>query len=399
MSKNLAVIGYYSTQFGELWEKSLTDLIKEAVEGVLLTTKINLNQIDAIFFGNMLSGVLENNLHLNAKIAEILKINIPIFRLESACASGGFAFHLAKNYIQSGSAKTVLVLGAEKMTDYGVELVTQGLSAAASGAEQFAGLTFPGLYGIIARNYLDKFNLTETDLARISVKNHFHGSLNSLAQFQGKITLEQVLKSQYVANPLKVLDCSPISDGASSVILTNDQELITKNPSVKVLASEVATDTISLNNRESITSLKSTQLAAKKAFKTSKLKPKEIDIAELHDCFSVAEALAIEDIGFTAKGKGCTLETIQKVSLAHKKKEKDGFVKDLDFPIINTSGGLKAAGHPVGATGIKQIGEVYLQLTNQANARQVKNAKLGLTQNVGGSGGSCAVTIFKKFEK
>lgn len=398
MSKTLTVSGYYTTKFGELWEKSLTELIQESVLGLLSKTGLNLNQIDAIFFANMLGGVLENNLHLNSKISEILGVNIPIFRIESACSSGGFAFHLAKNYIQAGSAKTVLVLGAEKMTDYGVELVSQGLAGASSGAEQYAGLTFPGLYGILARNYLEAFNLKPQDLAAISVQNHLHGSYNDSAQYQSKITIEQVLNSPLVADPLRVLDCSPISDGASSVLLTCDQEIQQSNPSIKLLASQVATDTISLNKRENLLNLKATQIASQKAFNQADLKHSQVDVLELHDCFTIAQAIALEDTGFVKKGDGAKQETTAKTGFANKTKEKNGFIRDPKLPIVNTSGGLKAAGHPVAATGIKQIGEVYLQLTNQAKNRQVKNPKIGMTHNVGGSGGSCAIHIFEKID-
>ncbi|HEX7542984.1 MAG TPA: beta-ketoacyl synthase N-terminal-like domain-containing protein, partial [Patescibacteria group bacterium] len=237
------LIGYYTTQFGEFWEKSLFDLVEETIFGVLKETKLVNRQIDTIFFGNMLAGVLENNLHSPAKIAEILKVNIPIFRVESACASGGVAFHLAKTYLEANSNKTVLVIGAEKMTDYSPEETIAALSAAASGEEQEAGLTFPGLYAMIANFYLEKYHYTEKNLAYVSVKNHYHGSLNDKAHFRKKISVEDVLKSPYVAYPLKVLDSSPISDGASAVILTNDKDLIKEQKySVSVLASEIATD-------------------------------------------------------------------------------------------------------------------------------------------------------------
>jgi acetyl-CoA C-acetyltransferase len=396
MSKNLVVSGYYTTKFGELWEKSLTDLIQESIYSLLSQNNLKLEQVDAIFFANMLGGILENNLHLNSKIAEILKINIPIFRVESACSSGGFAFHLACNYIKSGSAKTVLVIGAEKMTDYGVELVSQGLAAASSGAEQYAGLTFPGLYGILAKKYLEKYNYQPVDLARIAVQNHFHGSYNKSAQYQSKITLEDVANSPLVADPLRVLDCSPISDGASSLILTVDEKVKSENPSMQVVASQVATDTISLNKRDDLLTLKATQIAAQKAFLEAKLKHSEIDVLELHDCFTIAQAIALEDIGFVKKGDGANKDIVLRTSFENKLKTKDGFERDSQLPIVNTSGGLKAAGHPVAATGIKQIGEVYFQLTNQAQERQIKNAQIGMTHNVGGSGGSCAIHIFKK---
>ena len=379
----ISIIGYYTTQFGELWDKSLSDLIGEVINGVLQNVRLNKDQIDAIFFSNMLAGVLENNLHTQAKIAEILGVNIPIFRIEAACASGGVAFHLAKNYLESGSGKTVLVVGAEKMSDYSPEETTSALVSAASGEEQEAGLTFPGLYALMAQYYLEKYKYSEEHLAYVGFKNHYHGSLNEKAHFRKIISVEQVMQSPYVAYPLKVLDCCSTSDGASAVILTNGNSIKKKTRNtVAVLASEVASDTISLKKRKKIDEILATKIAADKAFIEAKISRKDIKVAEVHDCFSIAEILAMEDLGFWKKGKGG--DWIKELSTMY------GSNGDL---IVNTSGGLKASGHPVGATGIKQIGEIFLQLTGQATNRQVKNAKYGLAHNVGGSGGTAVVTI------
>ena len=182
----ISIIDYYTTQFGELWDKSLSDLIEEALKGVLKNSQLDKKQIDAIFFGNMLAGVLENNLHAPSKIAEILGVNIPIFRVEAACASGGIAFHLAKNYLDANPNKTILVIGAEKMTDYSPEETTSALASAASGEEQEAGLTFPGLYAMMANYYLEKYKYNEEHLAYVSFKNHFHGTLNDKAHFRDR---------------------------------------------------------------------------------------------------------------------------------------------------------------------------------------------------------------------
>lgn len=377
------ITGYYTTKFGEIWDKSLFDLVEEAISGVLEQNNLVNKQIDAVFFGNMLAGVLENNLHSTSKIAEILKINIPIFRAEAACASGGAAFNLAKTYLDANRNKNVLVVGAEKMTDYSPEETITALSAAASGEEQEAGLTFSGLYAMMANYYLEKYHYSEKNLAYVSVKNHYHGSLNDKAHFRRKITVDDVLKSAYVAYPLKVLDSSPISDGASAVIMTNDFDLVKKQKySVSVLASEIATDTISLKLRKQIDEILATKLASDKAFKNAKIDRNDINVAEVHDCFSIAELLAMEDLGFWKKGTG-----------GQKIKEQSTMYGSGGNLIVNTSGGLKAAGHPVGATGIKQIGEIFLQLTKQAEKRQIKNIRYGLAHNVGGSGGTAVVTI------
>jgi acetyl-CoA C-acetyltransferase len=379
----VSVIGYYTTKFGELWEKSLFNLVEESITGVLNNTSLDIKDIDVIFFANMLGGVLENNLHSAAKISELLGVHIPIYRVESACASGGVAINMATNYLKSKSNSTVLVVGAEKMTDFSPEETTLGLSSAASGEEQQSGLTFPGLYSMLAQVYLLKYRYNQKTLASVAVKNHYHGSLNNNAQHQKIITIDQVLDSPYIADPLKVLDCSPVSDGSCSVILTNNQKIINKSNSIcQILSSEMATDTISLKNRKNLVSIPSTQIAASKSYSASGLKPKDISIAEVHDCFTIAEILAMEDLGFCRQGQGGKLVSKYATMFGRGGKL-----------IVNTSGGLKAAGHPVGATGIKQVGEVYLQLTGQAVNRQVRNCKYGLAHNVGGSGGTAVVTI------
>lgn len=378
-----SVIGYYNTKFGELWSKSLYNLLDEAIKGTLENSNIDANQLDGVFLGNMLGGIVENQLLTSAVVAEVLGKNIPVYRVESACASGGMAFQLASSLLKGQIDKTYLVLGAEKMTDVSAELITQSLGAAASQDEQAAGLTFPGLYGMMAQSYLNQFKYTEEHLAYVSVKNHFHGVMNDKAHFRREVTVEQILKSPYVAYPLKVLNSSAISDGAAGVIVTNNSALIKKTKfKVNVLSSETATDCISLKNRNSLVELEATQVAGKKAFQQAKLTPKDINIAELHDCFSIAEIFAMEDLGFWKKGQG-----------GARSKEMETQFGSGSSIIVNTSGGLKAAGHPVGATGVKQIGEVFLQLTGQAEKRQLKNPKYGLAHNVGGSGGVAVVTI------
>lgn len=376
------IAGYSQTKFGELWEKSLFELVKESIDNLLISTKTEISEIDAIYFGNMLGGVTENNLHAGSKIAEIYGVNIPVFRVESACASGGMAFNLGHTYLEANPNKKIIVVGAEKMTDVMPEEITEGLSSAASGAEQEAGLTFPGLYALMARTYLDEYNYDKKNLACVAVKNHLHGFLNPHAQFRKKITEEEVLKSPMIADPLGVLDCSPITDGASALLLTNDKKFIRNKKIVNIFSSEIATDSISLMNRKRIDGIDATKIAAEKAYKKAKLKPEDIQIAEVHDCFTIAELFAMEDLGFYKKGTAGKRLLDYETLLDNKGKL-----------IVNTSGGLKSAGHPVGATGIKQIGEIYMQLIGNAENRQVKNLKYGLAHNVGGSGGTAVVSI------
>jgi acetyl-CoA C-acetyltransferase len=258
---------------------------------------------------------------------------------------------------------------------------------AGSEEERMSGVTFPGLYALMARAYMQKYQVGEDLLASVSVKNHYHGSLNPKAQFQKPITVEQVLKSGKIADPLKLLDCSPISDGAAAVIITGDTQVRKRHKSpINIVASEVATDSLSICERESFTSLKSVVDASRKAYRKAGLSPKDIDVAEIHDCFSIAEVIATEDLGFSPVGKGA----LEIAEGAHTLGE--GKVKT----VTNSSGGLKACGHPVGATGIKQIAELVEQLRGEAGTRQVPDAKIGLAHNVGGSGTVAVIHILQK---
>lgn len=377
------IIGYQTTKFGELWNKTLFGLVEEVVTNLLTSLEFNKDELGAIFFANMLGGVLENNLHSGAKIAEIFDLHLPVFRIEGACASGGLAFYSAYQYLKANPQKTVLVIGAEKMTDYSSEKITDALTAAASGEEQAAGITFPGLYALLAQVYLHHYHYSEKVLAAIAVKNHHHGLLNPKGQFHKKISINDVLDSPYIAYPLKLLDCSPITDGAAAVLLTNNKNHLKRvEKSVRILSSIVATDSISLARRSSLLELTATKIAADKVFKEAKIKRKDIQVAEVHDCFTIAEILALEDLGFWKKGEGGKKAVNFSTQLGKS-----------DYLVVNPSGGLKAAGHPIGATGVKQVGEIFLQLINQAGGRQVKGARYGLAHNVGGSGGTAVVSL------
>lgn len=377
------ILGTATTKFGELWDSSPRELAREAMSNALGASGLKPSQIDALFVGNMLSGILGNQTNLASLIAEELGTpQIPAFRIEGACASGGLALHNAINSLNSGKYKTVLVLGLEKMTDHSQDEITSALSAAGSDEERMAGLTFPGIYALMAKAYMQEYGVDEETLAAVSVKNHYHGSFNSKAQFQSVITVSDVMKSPKVADPLKLLDCSPVSDGAAAVVITSDISLKVKKE-VSIIASEVATDTLALYTRKSFTSLSAVVGASQKAYLAAKLKPSQIDVAEIHDCFSISEAIAVEDLGFASRGEGAKDIASGRMTLFKGK------------IITNPSGGLKACGHPVGATGIKQIVEIAEQLRGEAGKRQVKGAKIGLTHNVGGSGAVAAIHILE----
>ena len=300
-------------------------------------------------------------------------------KIEGACASGGLAIHAGVIAVLSGIYETVLVVGVEKMTDHAPSEVAKALMGAGSDVEREGGATFPALYALMARAHMEKYGTSKEDMAAVAVKNHYHASLNSHAQFRNQVTLEQVLKSSVIASPLKLLDCSPITDGAAAVILTKNKN----KKNIQVIASVVATDSLGVAEREDLTTLKSTVLAAKNAFQMAGITPKDIDIAEVHDCFTIAEIIAMEDLGFFKKGEAAKAISIGKTKLGSGR------------PVVNTSGGLKASGHPVGATGVKQIVEIYQQLKGIAGKKQVNGAKIGLTHNVGGSGATAVVHILK----
>jgi acetyl-CoA C-acetyltransferase len=375
------ITGAATTKFGELWATSPRRLAGEAVEKALKDAGIGIRRVNALFVGNMLSGMLGGQEHLGAFFAEELGITVPAFKIEGACASGGLALHIAVNSVLSGQYDTVVVLGVEKMTDHRPEDVATALMGAGSEEERAAGATFPGLYAILACAHMREYGTTREQLAAVAVKNHYHASLNPNAQFHTTLTIEQVMRSSRIADPLRLLDCSPISDGASAVVVSSKKSA----HGIFIAASTVATDSLGLAQRSSLTELSATQEAGKRAYAQSGITARDIDVAEVHDCFTIAEILAMEDLGFFAKGHAATAIMAGETQL--------GKSRHL---VVNPSGGLKGCGHPVGATGVKQIVELVDQLRGRAGARQVKGAIIGLAHNVGGSGATAVVHILKK---
>lgn len=378
--REVAIIGYGITRFGELWNKSLRDIFVEAA--IKAIADANVDHIDSMYVGSMTPGVFVGQEHIGALMADYLGVaGIPAMRIESACASGGLALRQGFLEVASGMSDVALVGGVEKMTD-GAD-ATYALSTAADQEyEVYQGITFPGLYAMIAHAHMHNYGTTRDQLAMVAVKNHKNGALNPNAQFQKEITRDTVINATMIADPLTLMDCSPVSDGAACVILCplEKAKQYTDIP-VKILASGAATDNLALHQREDITSLKAVRLSGERAFKQARLKPEDIDVAEVHDCFTIAEICVIEELGFAEKGKGGEFTERGYTGLEGK------------IP-VNTSGGLKAKGHPVGATGVAQVVEIVEQLRGNAGKRQVKGAKIGLTQNMGGSGASSVVHIF-----
>ncbi|MGA2934756.1 MAG: thiolase domain-containing protein [Methanomicrobiales archaeon] len=382
--RDVAIIGIGCTTFGEKWEASFRDLFVEAGSLALADAELAGEHIDAMYVGNMSAGRFIEQEHIGALIADYAGLStrhIPSTRVEAACASGGLAFRQAVIAVASGMEDIVVAAGVEKMTDVGTGASVDTLAGAADREwEGFMGATFPGLYAMIATDYMHRYPLTREQLAMVAVKNHRNGAKNPIAQFRSEITLETVLSSALVADPLRLFDCSPITDGAAAVILAPLERAreFTDTP-VKVLATAQASDTIALHDRRDISCLDATVVAGERAFAMARLPRGKIDFMEVHDCFTIAEICAIEDLGFCKKGEAGRLT------------EEGVTALNGDLP-VNTSGGLKACGHPVGATGIKQVCEIVQQLRGEAGARQV-DGEIGLTHNVGGTGATVVVHI------
>ncbi len=308
----------------------------------------------------------------------------PATRVEDACASSGAALRCGIMAIRSHMFDIVLVGGVEKMTNQPTPEVT-GILATASDYpfEQWNGMTFPGLFALMATAHMHEYGTTEEQLAMVAVKNHKHGALNPKAHMQKEITMEEAMKSRVVSWPLKLYDCSLITDGASCLVLTTPK--LAKKISdqyVHVIGTGQAQDTFCLHERESLTTVNAAKSAAQEAYKMANVKPKDIQVAEVHDCFTISEIIAYEDLGFCRPGQGGKFVESGSSSL-------NGSIP------TNTSGGLKSKGHPVGATGTAQIAELYLQLTGQADRRQVKGAEIALAHNLGGSGATAIVHILR----
>jgi acetyl-CoA C-acetyltransferase len=364
------VQGGYVTQFGELYDQGLLDLLIESAHGAIADAEILIADIDAIYVSNMLGAQTDNLQHLGSQLAGVLGVCVPSFRFESACASGSMAASSAYRDVAGGHFKNVLVLGAEKMSELSPKHINNGLMQATNQTEQMSGITFAGLYALLASHYLDTYNLERNILSWVPLLMHRNGARNPKAQFQKDITINQIESAREILSPFGLFDCSPLTDGAAAIVLS------AKTSQVQVIGSSMATDTPDLGSRQSLLSFSAT----KQAFKGLALEDtwqKNLVAVEAHDCFSIALIIALEDLGLADPGKGW--EVVQNL-----------YTNPKNFAwTLNHSGGLKAAGHPVGATGIKQMVSVYQQLVSAP-----KNS-LGLTHNLGGTGGTAVLNAFR----
>jgi len=343
------------------------------------------NQIDEAYIGSVAfgGGQLGNTAALLTEHTGMQ--GKPVRRVENACASSGFALRDAWMAIKSGQADVVIAGGIEKMNDLTPERKRFWLGVSGDTEwERLAGLTFPGTYALMARRYFHEFDSTHDDLVNISVKNHYHGLDNEVAHIRKDVSFDKAKSGFMVADPLTLYDCCPTSDGASCVILAADHVVsqFTDDP-VWIKSSAAASDYLALHDRPSITQLMATQKAAKRAYSMAGISAKDVDIAEVHDCFTIAELFATEDLGFSERGTG------GQFARENRGRRNEGTT------CINPSGGLKSKGHPLGATGTGQTVEIFKQLRNEVEStRQVRDANIGLSHNVGGSGATCSIHVY-----
>jgi len=380
--RNVAVIGVGVTKFGR-HDRSCGELFAEAAVEALDDAAIGPGRIQGLYVGNVVGEAGEHQLHMGPQLASTLGIpTVPATRFETACASSHAAFRHALFEIASGAADVLLVGGAERVLTMPTERSTEVFAYASDAIfEQPAGLTFPGVFALIARAHMAKYGTTEEQMAHVAVKNHRHGALNPKAQFQKEITLQQVLASARVADPLKLYDCCPFSDGAAAVVIAAaDVARRTRKP-VWVLGSAQAGDAMCLHDKPDLSRVLATERAAQAAYRQAGLGPQDVDVVELHDCFTIAEIVATEGLGFFEPGTG---------GLAAEK----GWTRLGGRLPVNPSGGLKAKGHPIGATGAAQIVEIVTQLRGEAGPRQVEGASTGLTHTLGGNTATVLVSLF-----
>ena len=382
--ENVCILGAGSTKYGKLNE-SIIEIALSASVDAIESAGISPNDIQAGYISNVF-GVADKQVHIAPVIMSNLGIShVPGLTIESACGSGSVMFREAFANIRAGFYNCVLALGVEKITHTGTTQSTTLFSYCSDFFyEGGNGASFPGLFASIARAYMTKYKADEEDLAHVAVKNHENGLLNPKAHVRKKITVEDVLKSPVVASPLKLYDCCPFSDGASAVILcSEDFAKKSGKPYIQVVGSGRGGSPAAVQGREDISTIPATVIAANQAYKMAGITAKDVDFAEVHDCFTIAEIIDVEDLGFFQKGKAA-------------REIREGSTSRIGKIPINPSGGLKSKGHPIGATGIGQIVEVFEQFSGLAGERTIKGAEIALTHNFGATGASAAVHIFKK---
>ena len=413
LGRGVAVVGAGMSKFGAFPGRATRDLFVEAFQEMRVSVNRGLepNDIEALYIGNYSSDLFEGQGHTAPIMADWVGLTPrPATRIEDACASSGVALRQGIVAVSSGLYDVVLVGGIEKMTDLPTERVTDTLATAGDALYEIpAGFTFPGFYAAMATAYMARYGATAETFMQVGIKNHDNGALNPKAQFGARITdimegkrvraekkgwpvptwademgfLHDDRANPVIAWPLRLFDCSPISDGAAALLLVPEEMARSFNDDpVYVVGSGQASD-VALHDRPDLTTLRAARVAGQQAYEMAGMTPTDIDVAEVHDCFTIAEVIATEDLGFFAPGEGY-------------KAAEEGLTARTGPQPINTSGGLKSKGHPVGASGAGQAVEAWKQLRGEAGDRQVAGVDLALTHNVGGTGQTCVVHIFER---
>jgi acetyl-CoA C-acetyltransferase len=379
--RRVAIIGVGVTKFGR-HDITSAELFAQAAADALADAELAPTAIQALYYGNVTGGEAERQLHTSPLAASVLGLPpVPTTRFENACATSHAAFRHAVMEVGAGVSDVVMVGGAERILHVPTEDATQYFAYCSDATlEQPLGLTFPGVFALIARAHMAKYGTTEEQMAHVAVKNHRHGVLNPKAQFRKEITLDTVLKSPYVADPLKLFDCCPFTDGGAAVILAAEDVARRHSRAVWVLGTQAASDTMFMHAKRDLARVTATERAAQGAYRQAGLTPADVDVCELHDCFTIAEIVATEGLGFFEPGTGGLAAEKGWTSLGGK------------IP-VNPSGGLKAKGHPIGATGAAQLAEVATQLRGEAGARQVDGAHRGLVHTLGGNTATVLVSL------
>jgi acetyl-CoA C-acetyltransferase len=382
--RKVAIIGVGAIPVGEHWGTSLRDMAVEALLNAM--DDAGVDKVDSLYVGNMASGSFVEQENLGTLIADFAGLgHIPAVKIEAACASGGAAVQEGFKAVASGLDDIVAVVGVEKMTDAWPTDATRYLAYASDAEyELFNGASFVALNALVMRLYMKEFGATEEDFAHFAVNAHKNGANNPYAMFKKVIKVETALRSPYIADPLKLFDASSVCDGAAAVILAplDKAKEFTDTP-IEIAGIGRAVDTINLANRRELLRLRATIEASRRAYKMAGVEPKDIDVIEVHDAFTIMAAMALEDLGFVPKGQGAKVASEGQIAV------------DGDYP-IQTMGGLKARGHPVGATGVYQTVEAVWQLRIDAGKNQVPDPEIALTQNIGGTGSNITVNILRR---
>jgi len=382
--RQVAVIGIGQTKIDEHWDKSLRELAGEAALACLMDA--NRERVDAVYVGNMMSGSANHQQHLGAYIADWIGMRgAEAFHTEAACSSGAAAFHTAVIAVASGAIECALAVGVEKMTDSPLPEITADLATAADADwEAGQGLSFVALNALLMHRYMHEFGWEKEHFAPFSVNAHANAMHNPFARFHEPVSVEKYLKAAMINDPINLMDASPIGDGAAAALLVplDQARSFNRHAPILVAGSSAATDTIAIQHRKDALFLKAAYESSKKAYAQANVMPKEVDFFELHDAFSIMAALSLEANGFAERGQGPRLAM-------------DGDILINGKIPISTRGGLKARGHPVGATGMYQIVEVVQQLRGEAVDSQVSDAKIGMSQNIGGSGSNIITHILR----